>query len=130
RCRRRQRARRSEPARARRGVSGAVSRPARAAPARAARAPRRPGGRCAGGCPDPARPGRHSDRRGERSLPARPATVPEAGLSIVWIAVLAVGAGTVAIKATGPVLLSGRVLPRGLLGVVELLAPALLAALV
>ena len=43
---------------------------------------------------------------------------------------LAVSAGTVAIKATGPVLLSGRELPKGLLGVVEPLAPALLAALV
>jgi hypothetical protein len=37
---------------------------------------------------------------------------------------------TIAIKATGPVLLAGRDLPPRLLGVVELLAPALLAALV
>jgi hypothetical protein len=54
----------------------------------------------------------------------------EARLSAVWVAVLAVGAATIAIKATGPVLLAGRELPRRLLGVVELLAPALLAALV
>jgi branched-subunit amino acid transport protein len=44
--------------------------------------------------------------------------------------VIVVGAATVAIKATGPVLLAGRELPGRLLGVVELLAPALLAALV
>jgi branched-subunit amino acid transport protein len=54
----------------------------------------------------------------------------EAGLSAVWLAVLAVGAATIAIKSTGPVLLADRELPRRLLGVVELLAPALLAALV
>ncbi len=54
----------------------------------------------------------------------------EAGLSAIWIAVAAVGAATVAIKATGPVLLGGRELPPRLLAVVELLAPALLAALV
>jgi hypothetical protein len=54
----------------------------------------------------------------------------EARLSAVWVAVLAVGAATIAIKATGPVMLAGRELPRRLLGIVELLAPALLAALV
>ena len=47
-----------------------------------------------------------------------------------WIVVLAVGAATVAIKALGPVLLGGRPLPSAVTGVVELLAPALLAALV
>ena len=51
-------------------------------------------------------------------------------MSEAWLAVLAVGAGTVAIKALGPVLLGGRALPERLRGVVELLAPALLAALV
>jgi branched-subunit amino acid transport protein len=51
-------------------------------------------------------------------------------VSEAWLAVLAVGAGTVAIKALGPVLLGGRALPERLRGVVELLAPALLAALV
>jgi branched-subunit amino acid transport protein len=44
--------------------------------------------------------------------------------------VIAVGAATIAIKATGPVLLAGRDLPSRVRGVVELLAPALLAALV
>jgi len=44
--------------------------------------------------------------------------------------VLVVGVATIAIRATGPVLLAGRELPRRLLDIVELLAPALLAALV
>ena len=44
--------------------------------------------------------------------------------------VLAVGGGTMAIKAAGPVLLGGRPLPSPVQGVVALLAPALLAALV
>ena len=44
--------------------------------------------------------------------------------------VAVVGIATVAIKAVGPVALSGRRLPRSLLSMVELLAPALLAALV
>ena len=51
-------------------------------------------------------------------------------MSPVWISVVAVGAATVAIKATGPLLLAGRALPPRLAGVVELLAPAVLAALV
>ena len=41
-----------------------------------------------------------------------------------------VGLGTMGIKALGPVILGGRALPERLTGVVELLAPALLAALV
>jgi branched-subunit amino acid transport protein len=51
-------------------------------------------------------------------------------VSAVWTAVVAVGAATIAIKATGPTLFAERELPARLLGVVELLAPALLAALV
>ena len=47
-----------------------------------------------------------------------------------WIVVLAVGTTTVAIKSLGPVLLGGRSLPSAVAGVVELLAPAVLAALV
>ena len=51
-------------------------------------------------------------------------------MSASWTVVAVVGAATVAIKALGPVLLGGRELPPRLLGVVELLAPAVLAALV
>ena len=51
-------------------------------------------------------------------------------MSEVWILVLAVGAGTMAIKAAGPVLLGARPLPSALQAVVAVLAPALLAALV
>ena len=48
----------------------------------------------------------------------------------IWVVVAVIGAGTVAIKAAGPVLLGSRPLPSRLTGVVALLAPALLAALV
>jgi branched-subunit amino acid transport protein len=51
-------------------------------------------------------------------------------VSAVWLCVLVVGVATVAIKASGPVLAAGRELPRGTARVVDLLAPALLAALV
>jgi branched-subunit amino acid transport protein len=51
-------------------------------------------------------------------------------MSSVWIAVLVVGAATIAIKAAGPVLAADRELPLGSARVVDLLAPALLAALV
>ncbi|GBC87104.1 hypothetical protein HRbin12_01105 [bacterium HR12] len=51
-------------------------------------------------------------------------------MSEVWATVALVGAGTVAIKALGPVVMGGRPLPAPLRGVVELLAPAVLAALV
>lgn len=51
-------------------------------------------------------------------------------MSDVWLIVLAVAAGTMAIKAAGPVLLGGRALPAPVQSVVGLLAPALLAALV
>jgi branched-subunit amino acid transport protein len=51
-------------------------------------------------------------------------------MSAAWLSVALVGAGTIAIKALGPVVLGGRPLPERLTGVVELLAPALLAALV
>ena len=47
----------------------------------------------------------------------------------IWLAVAALGCGTIALKAAGPVLLGGRPLPRRVMDVVELLAPALLAAL-
>lgn len=51
-------------------------------------------------------------------------------MSPVWASVLAVGAATVLLKATGPVLLGRRALPGWLVGPVGLLAPAVLAALV
>jgi branched-subunit amino acid transport protein len=51
-------------------------------------------------------------------------------MTTVWIVVAVVGAATIAIKALGPVVLGGRQLPPRVAGVVVLLAPALLAALV
>ena len=51
-------------------------------------------------------------------------------MSETWIVVAAVGAFTMAFKAAGPVALGGRPLPPRIASVVELLAPALLAALV
>lgn len=51
-------------------------------------------------------------------------------MSDAWLVVLVVGIGTIAVKASGPVLLGGRPLPERVQGVVALLAPALLAALV
>jgi branched-subunit amino acid transport protein len=51
-------------------------------------------------------------------------------VSQAWAAVLVIGAATVAIKSAGPLLAGGRELPGRIAGVVELLAPAVLAALV
>jgi branched-subunit amino acid transport protein len=51
-------------------------------------------------------------------------------VSTVWMVVIVVGLATVALKATGPVLLGGRELPKPVASVVALLAPVLLAALV
>lgn len=51
-------------------------------------------------------------------------------MSSSWLVVVLVGAGTIGIKSMGPVLLGGRPLPERLTGVVELLAPAVLGALV
>jgi len=51
-------------------------------------------------------------------------------VSEAWTAVAIVGVGTIALKAAGPVLLGGRSLPPRLSGVLAVLAPALLAALV
>jgi branched-subunit amino acid transport protein len=47
-----------------------------------------------------------------------------------WLVVALVGAGTIVIKGAGPVLLGGRPLPRRVNSVIELLAPAVLGALV
>ena len=51
-------------------------------------------------------------------------------MTTAWIAILLLTAGTVAIKALGPVALGGRELPESMSGVVARLAPSLLAALV
>jgi branched-subunit amino acid transport protein len=51
-------------------------------------------------------------------------------VSTVWIVVIVVGVATIALKATGPVLLGDRTLPEPVARVVGLLAPVLLAALV
>lgn len=51
-------------------------------------------------------------------------------MSTVWLCVLVVGVATIAIKAGGPVLAAGRELPQPTARVVDLLAPAVLAALV
>jgi branched-subunit amino acid transport protein len=51
-------------------------------------------------------------------------------MSAAWIAVLTVGAGTVLLKAVGPVVVSGRRLPARATELLEMVAPAILAALV
>jgi branched-subunit amino acid transport protein len=47
-----------------------------------------------------------------------------------WLTVLVVGVGTVLLKAVGPVGVAGRRLPTGTERLLELVAPAILAALV
>jgi branched chain amino acid efflux pump len=54
----------------------------------------------------------------------------EGAVTEVWVMVAVVGAATIALKGLGPVALGGRSLPPRVLGMVGLLAPALLAALV
>ena len=51
-------------------------------------------------------------------------------MSAQWATVLAVGAGTVVLKAVGPVGVSGRRLPPRIAELLEVVAPAILAALV
>jgi hypothetical protein len=51
-------------------------------------------------------------------------------MTTVWITIILLTVGTVAIKAVGPVTLGGRELPESMSGVVARLAPSLLAALV
>jgi branched-subunit amino acid transport protein len=51
-------------------------------------------------------------------------------VSTAWITILLLAAGTVAIKAAGPIALGGHALPPRLNGFIMLLAPSLLAALV
>jgi branched-subunit amino acid transport protein len=49
---------------------------------------------------------------------------------MTWLVIAVVGAVTILFKASGPVLLGGRALPPRVASVVEVLAPAMLAALV
>jgi branched-subunit amino acid transport protein len=49
---------------------------------------------------------------------------------VSWLVIAVVGALTMAFKAAGPVLLGKRELPPRVASVVEMLAPAMLAALV
>jgi branched-subunit amino acid transport protein len=49
---------------------------------------------------------------------------------VTWLVIAVVGAVTILFKASGPVLLGGRELPPRALALVEVLAPAMLAALV
>jgi len=49
---------------------------------------------------------------------------------VTWLVIGVVGAVTIAFKASGPILLGGRELPPRALALVEVLAPAMLAALV
>lgn len=51
-------------------------------------------------------------------------------MTAVWVVIVAVGLSTAALKLLGPLLLGGRSLPGEAMSVVELLASALLAALV
>jgi hypothetical protein len=47
-----------------------------------------------------------------------------------WVLIAVVGACTIVLKGLGPLAIGGRELPRPVLGVVALLAPTLLAALI
>jgi uncharacterized membrane protein len=51
-------------------------------------------------------------------------------MTAVWTSIVVLAGANFAMKAAGPVLLGGRDLPRPVLGVIALLGPAILAALV
>ena len=51
-------------------------------------------------------------------------------MSAVWITVLSLALATAALKLVGPLLLGGRALSPAAMSVIELLASALLAALI
>ena len=51
-------------------------------------------------------------------------------MTSAWVLVAVVGACTIVLKGLGPLAIGGRELPRPLLGIVALLAPTLLAALI
>lgn len=49
---------------------------------------------------------------------------------MIWMTIIAVALANAAIKAAGPVFVGGKELPARAIGVISLLAPALLASLV
>ena len=51
-------------------------------------------------------------------------------MNAAWACVVAVGVGTVALKAVGPVGVAGRRLPARVVDLLDMVAPAILAALV
>jgi branched chain amino acid efflux pump len=51
-------------------------------------------------------------------------------MTAVWVTIAGLVVTTVAIKAAGPVLVGGRELPRAAYGLIGMLAPALLTALI
>jgi len=51
-------------------------------------------------------------------------------MSATWVTIGCLALATAAVKAAGPVVLGGRELPEAVMGVIALLAPALLGALV
>jgi branched-subunit amino acid transport protein len=51
-------------------------------------------------------------------------------VSTTWVVVLGAGAGTLLLKGLAPAILGGRALPLRVVGVMALLAPTLLAALI
>jgi branched-subunit amino acid transport protein len=51
-------------------------------------------------------------------------------MSAAWVVVLGASAGTLVLKGLAPAVLGGRALPSRLAGVMALLAPTLLAALI
>jgi len=51
-------------------------------------------------------------------------------MSAIWVTIVALALATAALKLAGPLLLGGRGLPAGAMAIIELLASALLAALV
>ena len=51
-------------------------------------------------------------------------------MTTLWLVIAMVSIANLAIKAAGPIVVGGRALPSRLVGVIALLAPALLTALV
>lgn len=51
-------------------------------------------------------------------------------MSAIWVTIVALALATAGLKLAGPLVLGGRALPREAMAVIELLAAALLAALV